>query len=124
VPAVTVLAVQSGKRKHSYRDRQFHENAHYAERIRSDPAFREAMFASAALKHARKAVVESRRLNLSPLHVASVLLYRWICGLGIHPRALTMRMRYGRGGWIRELRRIRGLDQQVDRRGERSERSS
>jgi glycosyltransferase involved in cell wall biosynthesis len=124
VPAVTVLAVQSGKRKNSYRDRQSHENAHYAERISGDSAFREAMFASAALGHARKAIVESRRLNLSPLHVASVLLYRWICRLGIHPRALTMRMRYGRGGWIRELRRIRGLGEQANRRGEQDERSS
>lgn len=110
LPAVTVLAVQSGKRKDSYRRRQFHENAYYAERMNSDPTFREAMLTSAALEHARKFIVASRKLNCSPLQVASVLLYDWICRLGIHPRALTMLVKHGRGGWIRELRRIRGLE--------------
>jgi glycosyltransferase involved in cell wall biosynthesis len=110
LPAVTVLAVQSGKRKDSYRHRQCHENAYYAERMKGDPAFREAMLTSAALEHARRFVVVSRKLNCSPLQVISVLFYKWICALGIHPRALTMRIKYGRGGWIRELRRVRGLE--------------
>lgn len=117
LPAVTVLAVQSGKRKNSYSHRQSHENAYYAERMNSDPAFREAMLTSAAHEHARRAIVESRKLNCSPLQIASILFYNWICKLGIHPRALIMRVKYGRGGWIRELRRIRGLEGQVNRQG-------
>lgn len=117
LPAITVLAVQSGKRKDSYRQRQYRENAYYAERMNGDPTFREAMLTSAALEHARKFVVASRKLNCSPLQVISVLFYGWICALGIHPRALTMRIKHGRGGWIRELRRIRGLEEQIDRQG-------
>jgi len=110
LPAVTVLAVQSGKRKNSYRHRQSHENAYFSERMTSDPTFREAMLTSAALYHARKFIVASRKLNCSPLQVVSALIYEWICRLGIHPRALTMLVKHGRGGWIRELRRIRGLE--------------
>jgi len=85
--------------------------------MRADPRFREAMLGSAAIEHAGKFIAESRKLNCGPLQIASVLSYRLICRLGIHPRALTMRMRYGRGGWIRELRRIRGLEEHVDTRG-------
>jgi glycosyltransferase involved in cell wall biosynthesis len=110
LPAITVLAVQSGKRKNSYRHRQSHENAYFAERMTSDPTFREAMLTSAALYHARRFIVASRKLSCSPLQVFSILFYDWICRLGIHPRALTMLLKHGRGGWIRELRRVRGLE--------------
>jgi len=110
LPAVTVLAVQSGNRKDSYRTRQVHENAYYAERMRTDVAFRETLLTHAAFEHASQAIAASRKLNCSPMQVASVLLYDVLCKLGIHPRSLTMRLRYGRGGWIKELRRIRGLE--------------
>jgi GT2 family glycosyltransferase len=110
LPAITVLAVQSGKRKASYRNREYHENARYSERMAKDPGFREIVLTSAALESARKIVVDSRKLNCTPLQLASILSYRWLCKLGVHPRAITMRFRYGRGGWISELRRKRGLD--------------
>ena len=117
VPAVTVLAVQSGKRRDSYRDRQWHENAYFAGRMNDDPVFREAVLASAAMEHARRFIVASRKLNCSPLQVLSGMLYKVICRLGIHPRALTMRLKHGRGGWIRQLRRTRGLEEQINRGG-------
>ncbi len=110
LPAITVLAVQSGKRKDSYRHRECHENARYAERMAKDPGFREVVLTSAALESARKCVIDSRKLNCTPLQLASVLAYRWFCKLGLHPRAISMLFRYGRGGWNSELRRIRGLD--------------
>lgn len=119
--AVTVLAVQSGNRKDSYRQRQCHENAYYAERMTGDPAFKEALLSSAALEHARRFVLASRKLNCSPLQLISVVFYDWICTLGIHPRALVMRIKYGRGGWIRELRRRRGLEEQIHHQGEQHE---
>lgn len=110
LPAITVLAVQSGKRKDSYRRRECYENARYAERMAEDPGFREIVLTSAALESARKIVIESRKLSCTPVQLASVLSYRWLCKLGVHPRAITMLFRYGRGGWMAELRRIRGLD--------------
>jgi glycosyltransferase involved in cell wall biosynthesis len=124
LPAVTVLAVQSGKRKNSYLRRQCPEIAYFSARMKDDPGFREAVLASAAIEHARRFIVASRKLNCTPLQVLSVLLYKWICRLGVHPRALTMRVKHGRGGWIRELRRIRGLDGQANRQGEQHERAS
>jgi GT2 family glycosyltransferase len=110
VPAVTVLAVQSGKRRDSYRNRDCAESVYYSERMDNDPRFRECMLGSAALECARTMVVDSRSLNCTPRQLLSVLSYHWICRLGIHPRTITMFFRHGRGGWIRELRRIRGLD--------------
>ncbi|MDO9465851.1 MAG: glycosyltransferase family 2 protein [Thiobacillus sp.] len=124
LPAVTVLAVQSGKRKDSYLRRQCPEVDYFSARMKDDPGFREAVISSAAFEHARRFIVASRTLNCTPLQIASVVLYKWICRLGFHPRALIMRIRHGRGGWIRELRRIRGLDGQINRKGEQHERTS
>ena len=110
LPAITVLAVQSGKRKDSYKRRDYYENAHYAMRMSEDSSFRENMLASAALQSAREVIVNSRKMNCSMAQLASTLFYQWICRLGVHPRSLTMALRYGRGGWIRTLRRVRGLE--------------
>lgn len=121
VPAISVLAVQSGKRRHSYSHRHHHENAYFAERMHRDPGFREAMLASAAMEQARRFVTASRQFNCTPFQIASVLLYKWICQLGIHPRAMTMRIKHGRGGWIQLLRRVRGLDESPKNQGEHHE---
>jgi glycosyltransferase involved in cell wall biosynthesis len=106
-PMITVLAVQSGGRKNSYSKRIEHENAFYYRQMIDNPRFREQVASAAAIEMARKA--QQFQFRLSPLALASRLLYKPLLALGINPKDVRMFLRYGRGGFINRLREQRGL---------------
>ena len=107
--SVTVLAVQSGARREVYLRREEHENAHYAEQLRSNPRFREQILAQVALQLAGRAAVP--KIHFSFSRGIRTLLYRPALRLGVHPRATRSWLHgRGKGAVIDGLRRIRGLD--------------
>jgi len=106
-PAITVLAVQSAGRRNSYIERVEHENAFYGRQMIENPRFREQIGCLAAIAMARKA--QQVNSKLSPLVLASRLLYKPLLALGINPKDVKFFLRYGRGGFINRLRERRGL---------------
>jgi glycosyltransferase involved in cell wall biosynthesis len=108
--AVTVLAIPSGARRDCYRNRDSAENELYWRAMTEDPTFRTRMLESAALGLAGR--LASDRDRLSPLAIAYGLAYKPLSWLGVNPRALKFRIKYGsKGGLVNVLRRHRGLDE-------------
>ncbi len=107
--AVDVLAVPSGARRDSYRNREFAENEFWARRMTTDPRFRERMLESAAITLAGSAAEGT--VSMRPLAIAYALAYKPLARLGIDPKALKYRLKYRRRGTLlAALRRNRGLD--------------
>ena len=120
VPRLTVVAIPSGKRSGSYANREVEEHHLYAERIRSEPDFRERELATmgfadeyAALRHYRASLWQ-RPLATVPRYLATCF-YIWICWLSpLDPLALYFFLRdahrgFYKGAFVDHLRRIRGL---------------
>ena len=105
VPYLTVLAPQSGARPDSYRNRDEAEQRALWERMRSEPAFREEVLAQAALS-AGAALVRPRPLG----HAAQALKDAVVMGFGSRWIPVKTAARYRKkGGFVDDLRRIRGL---------------
>lgn len=107
-PGVTVLAVQSGTRKDTYKNREDYENRFYTDRMRSDGDFREKVLSSLALNLAGRAGAPKLHFNLK--RTMRKLIYHPALWLGCHPRAVRALLKHGRrGAAIKKLREVRGL---------------
>jgi glycosyltransferase involved in cell wall biosynthesis len=108
IPRVTTLLVFSGNRKGSYVERQFEENARYAERLHNDPSLIPDLLQSIAVR----LTAEERGADVMP-HVSRAMkaAARKITSLaGVHPVAARHAVVYRRrGGFLDSLRRTRGL---------------
>jgi glycosyltransferase involved in cell wall biosynthesis len=136
IPRMTVIGLPSGGRPNVYARREWLENRTILQRIQTDDHFREKVLLAIAehysIVQSNPPVWESirqtyrdfarRRLARywdwpcalaykSPLRVALRKKMRCALGsIGVHPEALELFLRYGRrGGFIRFLRRFRGL---------------
>ena len=106
-PLVTVVAVPSGARRNSYRERQSVENEFYARRIATDPTFRDRVVATGAAPR----TPWRRVIANGPLAIAYTLAYKPLIWLGVNPRAVKFRLKYGaKGALLARLRRHRGLE--------------
>lgn len=110
VPVARLTAVQitSGARHRSYSDRQEAEHVAMAEAMRDEGSCRERLLTEMAARSSATATA------IRPLHLAGragrALVTRACASLGIPPAALANVVRHGRkGGFIRHLRRTRGL---------------
>ena len=108
-PHVTMLAIQSGNRRNSYRDRQFMEHEHHAAEMNINPRYREELLARIALE--REAIFFSP-FAFEDLKLVRNKVFLTFCQVaGVHPFALWGRLKYrGKGGFVRHLRRVRGLE--------------
>lgn len=136
VPSLTAIALPSGGRPRAYIRREFQEHRALFEQIRSDPNFREKVLLGIAehyailqsnppvwdaVKRTLNALVRRRlapywgwpktREFTWPLTIAlRKRLRRAFAALGLHPEAAQLYLQYRRrGGFIRFLRRFRGL---------------
>ncbi len=108
--AVDVLAIPSGARRNSYRDRQAAENEFWARQMTTNPRCREHILEAAAIKLAGRAA--DAKVSLRPLAIAYALAYKPLAWLGVDPKALKYRLKYRRrGGLLGRLRRNRGLEE-------------
>lgn len=110
---VTVLALQSGRRPGAYKRRDFEENRYFGARMASDEHLREILLTCAAATLAREQRL--REVTFSPveflLRCIWQIFYRPLLLLRLNPmevRALILFRK--RGGYIRHLRRLRGLE--------------
>ena len=105
VPYLTVLALPSGARAGSYRNRDDAEQRRLWERMQADPLMREALLAEAALS-ASAELIRPRPLGHAGQAARDVVVAafgsRWI------PAKTALRYRR-KGGLVDDLRRIRGL---------------
>lgn len=119
----TVLSLPSGYRQACYRDRADREQALYAARIAAEPGFRVGELKTIACRQAQallqphwllkprtcRSFVRSALFALH--HWPLRLLLRIAPRLGISPLSIEYFFRYRiRGGFIRDLQRIRGLE--------------
>jgi glycosyltransferase involved in cell wall biosynthesis len=105
VPAMTVLAVQSGFRPGSYARRENGEQQELLRRMR-EPGFREAILSEVALRSSAE-LLRPRSLGENLERAAGDVARRGLGGRLAPLRAITRYRR--RGGLIDELRRVRGL---------------
>lgn len=107
VPRVTGVGIPSGGRAGSYVNDDASEHASWFERM-CEPGFREREL----MRVARVAVEHQTDLRVGPkLRRAAENAFRKAClAIGVHPGAVRNMVRFGRrGGFIRHLRRVRGL---------------
>jgi glycosyltransferase involved in cell wall biosynthesis len=110
VPRLTVLKLRSASRELVYARREFKENEELADRIRTEPDFRERELTLLALRHASDQHAP-RPLSSHLVRALKDLVRRSTIALGIHPYAVHNLIRFGKkGGGIDYLRRKRGLD--------------
>ena len=109
IPSVTNLSLPSGLRKDSYVSGDVTELAHYAARLRGEPAaLLEELLTKAALQQANDVVRPSLRAPL--VRLVKNLVRRGALAAGLHPIALLHAVKFRRrGGAVDALRRIRGL---------------
>lgn len=105
VPHLTVLALPSGARPESYRNRDDTEQRQLWKRMQADPEMREALLAETALS-ASAELIRPRPLGHAKQAVKDTVVMafgrRWI------PAKTALRYRR-KGGLVDDLRRIRGL---------------
>jgi hypothetical protein len=136
IPHLTAIALPSGGRPNAYATREFLENQAIFDRIQDQPDFREKVLLAIAEHYSilqngppvRQAIVNTlrdfvrRRLApywgwprarsyTSPLAVAlRKRMRRALAAVGLHPESIELFLKYRRrGGFIRFLRRFRGL---------------
>jgi hypothetical protein len=109
IPRVTNLSLPSGHRKGSYVSGDIDELAHYAARLRDEPAaLLEELLTQVALRQANDVVRPSLRAPLARL--MKNVVRRGALAAGVHPLALVHAVKFGRrGGAVDALRRVRGL---------------
>lgn len=108
VSKLTVVQISSGNRRGSYSNRDEHEHLVASRALEQEQAYREALLTAIAQD------ASPLRTALQPLvHVRrglSALFWRACVAAGIPPASAVHVLRYGRrGGFIRHLRRTRGL---------------
>jgi glycosyltransferase involved in cell wall biosynthesis len=107
VPLISMIAVQSGGRLNSYRDRQYIENANWFEKLRDPSAVRIQMLTDALLEQARLDESVAYHMKSS----IWTLLKNIIARLGVQPLAVRHLLTYRvKGGALNKLRRNRGLN--------------
>lgn len=109
VPRMTVVAIQSGRRKGSYAKREFSEHKEYFERMAHEADFREKELTEIVIRYSsrdsRLEVIRWFRRGLFNLFLKSCIL------VGIHPCSVIAFLRDPRkGAKIDRLRRNRGLE--------------
>lgn len=108
--AIDVLAVPSGARRDSYRNRDVAEHEFWVRQMTGNPRFRERMLEAAAINLAGRAA--DARVSLRPLAIVYALAYKPLAWLGVDPKELKFRLKYRRrGAFLASLRRHRGLDE-------------
>jgi glycosyltransferase involved in cell wall biosynthesis len=108
-PHVTMLAIQSGNRRNSYRDRQFLEHEHHAIKMKN-PRYREELLARIALE--REAGFVSPFASQDLKFIRNKVFFTFCQIFRLHPVAVWAWVKFrSRGGVIRYLRRVRGLEQ-------------
>jgi glycosyltransferase involved in cell wall biosynthesis len=113
VPRLTVVAVPSGKRKDSYRSRDTELHRDYRERAAAPDVFRATELTRVVVAHPEQALKRYRAMTLLKWSLIN-LIRGLIVRLGQSPEAVKNLLRYGRrGGFIRRLRRTRGLDGRI-----------
>lgn len=112
-PLLTVVAVPSGKRLNSYRSRDIGLHRDYWGRAAERDAFRAAELTRVVVAHPEQALKRYRAIRL--LKWWLINLVRELIGrFGQSPEAVKNLLRFGRrGGFIRRLRRTRGLDAEI-----------
>jgi glycosyltransferase involved in cell wall biosynthesis len=111
-----VLVVASGNRSGAYSSRAEEENGYYADQLRRDRQLR-ARVQDALVEELPPAPFASRR-QAADLWIArrfrrarDLVFDRTLAACGVNPMEVRFAYRYrGRGGYIAELRRNRGLD--------------
>jgi glycosyltransferase involved in cell wall biosynthesis len=107
VPKVTGVAIPSGGRPGVYARRDVAENERWFASM-AEPGFREAELTRIA--HRAVALQVDIRVGPKVRRAVENLVRRCCLTIGVHPSAVRNAVRYGgRGGWIRHLRRARGL---------------
>jgi glycosyltransferase involved in cell wall biosynthesis len=107
---IDVLAVPSGARRDSYRNREVAEHEFWARQMTTNPRFRERILEASAIGLAGRLATAS--VSLRPLAIAYTLAYKPLAWAGVDPKALKYRLKYRRRGTLlRALRRYRGLDE-------------
>lgn len=109
VSRLTVVQITSGARRHSYRDRTESEQADMIRAMRDDPACREHLLTRIA-EGSSPLSTYVHPLTLATRCVKAAAA-RACVSLGVPPVAFFAALRHGRrGGFIRSLRRTRGLN--------------
>ena len=114
----TVLAVQSGRRRDSYAERHWEENAAWAARLAADPhlLLRLAAEVGARQTAANENLAVYRHLRRALRNV----IRRAAATVGMHPAALYLAVKYKRrGGFLDSIRATRGLSP-LPREGKRA----
>jgi glycosyltransferase involved in cell wall biosynthesis len=107
VNEVTVIAVQSGARKNSYKDRDYLDNEAYYHKIKSNPErlLKEIYFEQMMLLKSR-----DRRIFYHLKAIIRNIIISVITKLGFRPGAVLFIFKNRKkGGYVQELRQIRGL---------------
>lgn len=108
VPRVTGVAIPSGGRKGAYARRDAEESEHWFASM-SEEGFRERELMRVA--HRAAALQADIRVWPKLRRALENALRKLLLTAGLHPSAVRNAIRYGgRGGSIRHLRRVRGLD--------------
>jgi hypothetical protein len=109
VDRLTAVQITSGGRHRSYRDRQHDEHdIAAAALVRDEPAYREQLLTAIAIGSSKMATY-MRPLTLARSAVEATVA-RACAWCGLPPVVLFNALRYrGRGGFIRHVRKIRGL---------------
>lgn len=108
-PELTVIALQSGRRKQAYRSLEYRINEHYFQKLEEAQCFRERILINFAL--ATAAQVRNPRVFGVLGRLIKNLIIKTIFKLGRNPYAFWHLVRYGRkGGFIDNLRKNRGLN--------------
>ena len=109
VPRMTVVVIQSGRRKGSYAKREFHEHKEYFERMAHEADFREKELTEIVIRYSsrdsRPEVLRWFPRGLFNFFLKSCML------VGMHPWSVIAFLRDPRkGAMIDRLRRNRGLE--------------
>jgi hypothetical protein len=112
LPRLSVLGLPSGARAGSYRTSSTAEHQTWRQRIVSGDAWTEQLLTAYVHEQTQGGrLPSSRRSGVQLAAVARNVLTRQSARLGLHPLAVWMTLLYpGRGGFLRWLRRRRGLD--------------
>lgn len=116
VRRLTAVQITSGGRRNSYADRADAEHVAWAAAMADESACREQLLTAIAAGSSRMATA-TRPVVLAG-HALRALVTRGCAAAGIPPAALFNAVRFGRkGGFIRSLRKTRGLAPAIGDRG-------
>lgn len=121
-PALTVVAFPSGYRRGSYVDGDDGEHRAWAERIRSNPAFREDLLTDVALGQAREGPYAVSSTAVLPYLSRAVknAARATLSAVGVPPASVRLFLTSPRkGAFIDSLRHARGLPELSRRRSEK-----